>query len=219
MSAEVLLHTLFFAALPDGPAAERAHRLAGTLAGRHGLRGRPLRPERLHVSLSKVGMSPSPPPAKVIDLARRVGDQIALPPFKVAFDRVQSWRRSNGPVVLVGGEERVVGLNWLGHALAEGQGMRPRHFVPHVSLIWSPDFLAERAVEPFSWMVREFVLLHSIHGEGRHEVVGRWPLGGRGGLTAAANPGSGAPRQNAGRPGERRTQAAGGLGGHGDHAA
>jgi 2'-5' RNA ligase len=176
MPAEVLLHSLFFAALPDDPVARRAHRLAGALAGRHRLRGRPLRPERLHVSLCKVGMSPAPPSAKVVDLARRIGERVAPPPFKVTFDRVQSWRRSNGPVVLVGGEDRVVGLNWLGHALAEAQGMKPRRFVPHVSLIWSPDVLPERAVEPFSWMVREFVLIHSIHGEGRHEVLGRWPL-------------------------------------------
>lgn len=176
MSAEVLLHNLFFAVLPDERVAERAHRLAGALAGRHRLRGRPLRPERLHVSLCHVGLSPGPPPEKVVALARQVGDGVALPPFKVAFDRVQSWRRSNGPLVLVGDEDRVTGLNRLGDALAEGQGLRPRRFEPHISLIWGAGALAERAVPPLVWMVREFVLIHSIHGEGRHEVLGRWPL-------------------------------------------
>jgi 2'-5' RNA ligase len=176
MSAEVLLHTLFFAVPLDDRTADRAHRLASALVGRHGLRGRPVRAERLHVSLRQVGMSPGPPPTKVVDLARQVGDRIALPPFKVAFDRIQSWRRSNGPLVLVGEEERVIGLNRLGDALAEGQGLKPRPFVPHVSLVWGADVFAERAVQPLIWTVRDFALIHSIHGEGRHEVLGRWSL-------------------------------------------
>jgi len=176
MSAEVLLHTLFFAVLLDDPIAARAHRLAVALISRQGLRGRPLPPHRLHASLSQVGMSPGPPPTKVIDLARQVGDRITLPPFKVAFDRVQSWRRGNGPLVLVGGEDRLIGLNRLGDALAEAQGLRPRRFEPHVSLVWGAEFIPERAVPPLIWTVRDFALIHSIHGEGRHEVLSRWPL-------------------------------------------
>jgi 2'-5' RNA ligase len=80
--------------------------------------------------------------------------------------------------VLVG-DEGTIGLERLHDALAEAQGRKPDPgFTPHVSLIWSPDFLAERVVEPFSWMVDEFVLIHSIHGQGRHEVLGRWSLRG-----------------------------------------
>ena len=33
-------------------------------------------------------------------------------------------------------------------------------------------------VEPVSWTVDAFVLIHAVHGEGRFDVVGRWPLTG-----------------------------------------
>jgi 2'-5' RNA ligase len=177
MSAEIVLHRLFFAVLLDHPVGERANRLAGTLADAHRLRGRPLPAHRLHVSLCKVGASPGAPPADVVGLACRVGERVAMSPFEVAFDRVQSWRRSNGPVVLVGDDDKLIGLRRLGDALAEAQGMRPnRHVEPHVSLLWTTDELAERAVEPLSWTVRDFALIHSIHGQGRHQVLGRWAL-------------------------------------------
>jgi len=177
MSAEIVLHRLFFAVLLGDVVGERAHRVAATLADAHRLRGRPLPAHRLHVSLCKVGASSGAPPGEAVGLARRVGERVALPSFKVAFDRVQSWRRSNGPVVLVGDDDKVIGLKRLGHTLAEAQGMRPnRHVEPHVSLLWTPDELAERAIEPLSWTVREFALIHSIHGQGRHQVLGRWAL-------------------------------------------
>ena len=81
-------------------------------------------------------------------------------------------------MVLVG-EDEAVGLERLHDALAEARGLAPDPgFVPHLSLIWSPDFLAERIVHPFDWTVREFVLVHSVYGQGHHEVLGRWPLRG-----------------------------------------
>jgi 2'-5' RNA ligase len=80
-------------------------------------------------------------------------------------------------LVLVGDEEKVIGLTWLHEALAEACGWKAEsRFTPHISLIWSSDFLPERAIEPFSWTIREFVLIHSMYGQSRHEVLSRWPL-------------------------------------------
>ena len=177
MSAETLFHSVFFAALPARPEAIRAGGLARALAGEHGFGGFFVPPERLHITLSLVGKQPGPPPEEVIDLARQAGDRITRRPFKVAFNRLQSWQRSNGPLVLVGDDDKITGLKWLSKDLARAQGLKSvRNIVPHVSLLWSSDFLAERMVEPFSWTVREFVLIHSVHGQGRHEILGRWPL-------------------------------------------
>ena len=154
-------------------------RFTSRLAQERPLRGRPIDRSRLHATLGMVGIWPESPPADAIDLAREIGHQIAMRSFKVTFKRLQSWRQSSGPLVLVGDDDELIGLRWLHDALRETCGLQPDpHFCPHISLIWSPDSVPERAVEPFSWMVREFVLIHSVCGQGRHEVLGRWPLRG-----------------------------------------
>jgi 2'-5' RNA ligase len=174
---EPLEHRVFFATRPDELTGARMVRLTRRLAEERLLRGRPMHRSRLHATLGMVGVWPDSPPADAIDLARRIGNQIAMRSFKVTFKRLQSWRRSSGPLVLVGDDDEVVGLRWLHDALYEMCGAQPEpHFCPHISLIWSRDSVSERAVEPFSWMVREFVLIHSVYGQGRHEVLARWPL-------------------------------------------
>jgi 2'-5' RNA ligase len=178
MSGEPQDHRVFFAARLGRPAADRVHRFTRALADTHRLGGHAIPPDRLHVSLAMVGRYRSIVPRTVVDHAGKVAGRVALRPFKATLNRLQSWRPSHGPLVLVG-DEGTIGLERLHDALAEAQGRKPDlGFTPHVSLIWSPDFLAERVVEPFSWMVDEFVLIHSIHGQGRHEVLGRWSLRG-----------------------------------------
>jgi 2'-5' RNA ligase len=46
-----------------------------------------------------------------------------------------------------------------------------------VSLLWDKVEVPPEAFEPIGWTAREFVLLDSVLGEGRHEMLGRWPLG------------------------------------------
>lgn len=170
-------HRVFFAARPDELTGARMVRFTRRLAQERPLRGRPMDRNRLHATLGMVGTWPDSPPADAIGLAKRIGDQIAMRSFKVTFRRLQSWRPSNGPLVLVGDDDEVIGLKWLHDALYETSGAPPEpHFCPHISLIWSRDSVPERAVEPFSWMVREFVLIHSVYGQSRHQVLGRWPL-------------------------------------------
>ena len=170
-------HRVFFATRPDEFTGARIARFTSRLAQEQPLRGRPIGRNRLHATLGMVGVWPESPPADAIDLARQIGDQIAMRPFKVTFKRLQSWRRSSGPLVLVGDDDEVIGLRWLHDALYETCGAPPEpHFYPHISLIWSRDSVPEQAVDPFSWMVREFVLIRSVYGQGRHDVLGCWPL-------------------------------------------
>jgi 2'-5' RNA ligase len=65
-------------------------------------------------------------------------------------------------------------------ALAEAGLVRPRahDFEPHLTLLRDRIAAPEEFIEPVSWRVQEFVLLDSVHGEGRHELLGRWTLGG-----------------------------------------
>jgi RNA 2',3'-cyclic 3'-phosphodiesterase len=171
-------HRLFFAVRPDDETGERIVHFTEALRRRNGLGGRPIDRERLHVSMAMVDRAAQQPTAEVVDFSQRAADRVALRPFKVTFDRVQSWRASRGPLVLVGGEG-VRGLERLHDALHVAHKVPPDpNFKPHVSLIWSRDFLPERVIEPFSWTVREFVLIQSVYGQSRHEVLGRWPLKG-----------------------------------------
>jgi len=177
MSAGIVFDSVFFAALPARHEAIRTGGLARALAGEHGFGGYFVPPERLHITLSRADAPPGAPLEDVVSLARQAGDQIARPPFRVAFNRLQSWRGSNGPLVLVGDDDKVTGLKWLSKDLARAQGRKSaRTIVPHISLVWRTDFLSERVIEPFSWMVREFVLIRSLHGQGCHEILERWPL-------------------------------------------
>jgi RNA 2',3'-cyclic 3'-phosphodiesterase len=47
-----------------------------------------------------------------------------------------------------------------------------------VSLLRDKAEVPKTFVEPISWTAREFVLLDSVLGEGRHEILGRWTLNG-----------------------------------------
>jgi 2'-5' RNA ligase len=51
------------------------------------------------------------------------------------------------------------------------------HFTPHLTLLYASGTVAPRAVQPVSWVVREFVLVHSQIGRNLpYQVLGRWPL-------------------------------------------
>jgi 2'-5' RNA ligase len=45
-----------------------------------------------------------------------------------------------------------------------------------VTLLYDERGIAEHAIEPVSWTVREFVLVHSLRGQSKYIPLGRWPL-------------------------------------------
>ena len=55
---------------------------------------------------------------------------------------------------------------------------REAEIVPHLTVTRDKAAMPETFVEPLSWKVDEFVLIHSVHGEGLYSVAGRWPLVG-----------------------------------------
>jgi 2'-5' RNA ligase len=165
-------HRLFFAAQPDSETAQAIAAFAADLRRAHGLGGAVRAPQLLHITLAFVGRTPGPPAQDVIDHALQAGAAVTARPFVVALNRVQKWT----PVVLVG-DEGVVGVDLLHARLARALGREPDpSFKAHMSLIWNARPLAERAAPPIRFAVREFVLIRSIQGQGRHDVLGRWPL-------------------------------------------
>jgi 2'-5' RNA ligase len=109
---------------------------------------------------------------------------VAMPAFVAAFDRLRSFRgaHANNPLVLLG-DDGVIGLRILHRVLGEALGKtfagrwQPRRFfTPHIRLLYDRLRVAERPIAPVTWMVREFVLVNSLVGLGRHEVLARWTL-------------------------------------------
>jgi 2'-5' RNA ligase len=176
-------NSVFFALCPDPYAARRLDRVAWYLRHKHRLNGRPLADRRLHVSLCNIGdyARLTSEAAAAIDEAVAM---ITMPPFLVAFNEAKSFKSGNKqPVVLVG-EDGVAGLMQFQRELVAaldrtGIGRRKRRlYNPHVTLLYDDRRIPDQPVEAISWIVREFVLVCSLHGQGRHIPLARWPLRG-----------------------------------------
>lgn len=178
---------LFFAIRPDAPTALRIEALGQSLRRDFGLRGKSLGSERFHVTLHLIGdFADGIPPhmmSAALEAARPVAALAAA--FYAGFDRVASFPRAqrNRPLVLLG-EEGVQGIVALQQALLHSLAaahLAPRQgrpFTPHMTLLYDDIPIAPRRVEALIWKVRELLLVRSLLGRGRHEVMARLPLGG-----------------------------------------
>lgn len=173
---------LFLAVFPDPATAARLAALAADQCARHGLRGKPLLPGRLHVTLFHLGDWAGLPPG-VVDATMKAAARVRAAPFEVVFDRVASFdgRRDRLPFVLrcEGGNTALRAFRAeLGGLLREA-GVVPAGsgFEPHVTLAYDARKVAAEPVAPIGWRVDEFVLVHSLLGRARHVRLGGWPLG------------------------------------------
>lgn len=172
----------FFALFPVSGAAEAATQLVQRMRREHGLQGKALPEARLHITLSHLGDFEGIPP-NIVEIARAAAGSIAAPSFEVTFDRVMSFGGKSGnlPFVLWG-KDGVAALTAFQKQLVlalKRHGLRVRSgFRPHMTLLYDDHSVAERLVEPVSWVAREFVLVHSLLGQTRHVHLAHWPLGG-----------------------------------------
>lgn len=183
-TAPRLTDGIFFAVLPDAGAAVRITHRAWRLRGALGLKGEPFAIERLHVSLHHLGDYEGVPPG-IVAAASEAAATVVMPRFNVAFDRAMSFsgRPANLPFVLYG-DDGIAGLMVLHQRL--GTAMRnvglwrwaKPHYTPHMTLLYDTEHVAEHAVETVRWTVREFALVHSLHGRSRYVPLARWPLRG-----------------------------------------
>jgi len=187
MEAVALAETrCFFAVVPDEEARVRIGSLAARLKAAHRMNGALIRPRNLHVSLYGLGDPHGYDDwlrIKAQDTARRVD----LPPFEVAFDYTASFDtgRKRSPFVLRGScLGRLMDFQrTLGRAMVHA-GMCGRvssAFTPHITLLYADRRVDEYPVLPIRWVVREYVLIRSFIGQGRHEHLASWPLRGRDG--------------------------------------
>ena len=166
---------LFLAIVPPADVAARIARLGRHLKIGHDLTGKLLEPEHFHVSLCHLGEGVGVP-ADAVAMATERAASIAMPSFKVAFDRVVSFK--NGAFVLRG-DDSVIGLEVLQQRLSDaldGSPQPARPFTPHVTLLRDRHLVPEHDIEPIEWEVRDIVLVHSLLGRTTHRHLARVPL-------------------------------------------
>lgn len=174
---------LFFALLPDPSASGQASALTQQLREEHGVKGKPIAPERLHVTLHHVGDFLGVPAATMTALQGAMAT-LSSPSFDLSFDRVASFSGKPGhlPWVMLGGQGVAAVMAFqsqldkaLTRAGVSSKASRSR-YTPHLTLLYADHRLDERHIDPISWSVREFVLVHSQIGHNRYTLLGRWPL-------------------------------------------
>jgi 2'-5' RNA ligase len=175
---------IFFAVLPDAQTAARICALAEVFRAEHGFTGNLILPEHLHVTLFHLG-DWNGLPEEIVNLASGAASQVNAPAFDVTFKRAESFRNSTGvyPFVLTGDKEA---RQWRGlhEALRvaltnAGLGGATRgDFTPHITLTYDKVRVKPKTIEPISWAVRDFVLIHSLLGKTTHHHLGSWPLDG-----------------------------------------
>jgi 2'-5' RNA ligase len=168
---------LFLAVLPDQDTAARIAEKARHLRLSHGLTGRGVRPEHFHVTLCHAGDGTGLP-SDVVDRVKARAATVAMPPFRVCFDRAGSFK--NGALVLRG-DDGTIGLEVLQQRLSDAlneQPLKARAFTPHVTLLRDSHRVPEQHIEPIEWTVREIVLVHSLLGRTTHRHIARWSLTG-----------------------------------------
>jgi 2'-5' RNA ligase len=161
---------LFVAAFPDPRTASHIHRFAWRQRQAYRLRGRPTATDRLHVTLWHVSTACFEPPRDLVNEVVRRLASIDMPPFRVSFDRLMSFR--NGALVL-GGDDGVAGLEIVHAMLVDGTVA----ITPHMTLLRDErHVLLEDIDPPIKWTVSELVLVHSLLGRTIHRHLVRVPL-------------------------------------------
>jgi 2'-5' RNA ligase len=173
---------IFFAVLPDaGAKAEMARRVSRACGGDR-MTSSGFAMDRLHVSLCFLATG-ADLSSQIEQRARDAASAVRMQPFAVAFNCLARFSKGDGkrPLVLLG-DEGVVGLTALQRSLGmamrnAGLGRREQpSYAPHVTLLYGTFPIEEQPIEPIRWTVKDFVLVRSHRGRGRHSHLGRWPL-------------------------------------------
>ncbi|MEB2233714.1 RNA 2',3'-cyclic phosphodiesterase [Xanthomonas campestris pv. campestris] len=181
LGEEKTTERLFFAVMADAATATQAAQIGSALLQAGLVEGKPLAPERLHVTLHHLGDYAGGLPPSLVARASQAAERVAQQAFEVEFDRVGTFggRRSQLPCVLRG-EEQVRGLydlqGALGRQLAHVGIAGDAQYTPHMTLLYCNQSLPQRRCDPLRWTVTDFALVRSFLGQSRYQIEGRWSL-------------------------------------------
>ncbi len=175
------LDRLFFAVLPDSQSATEIVRCAHALRKQHAMTSSVQDAGRMHITLQHLGDFVGVP-HRIVESASAAAAAVTMAPFDVTFDRAVSFGGDPKalPFVLLGGENTALKdfNKALGAAMAKALLPPDKTFTPHVTILRDRVSAPETPIEPITWKVREFVLIHSLIGQTRHIPLGRWALHG-----------------------------------------
>ena len=175
-AAEAGRQSLFYALIPPPAVTEQVVALTAELRARHGLKGKPLLPQHLHVTLVSAADLPDGMPPEYIEAAQAAAASMRHPPLDVVFDRALSF--PNGAFVLSGAGS--AGVHSYARLLRESLkrfGLKPEPAsAPHMTLLYGRQRVDEHAIEPVRWTAASFSLVLSHVGKKQHDPLGAWPL-------------------------------------------
>lgn len=128
--------------------------------------------ERFHCTLVRLGDSRGMT-SGVIGTIIRAAQSLIAEPFPITLDEIDG----NLLKVRKGVRAAAAFQRALVQRLrASGVVLPPHTFWLHLSLAYRGTSNGRAKIHPIGWLAEDFLLIRSIHGEGRHEEVGRWPL-------------------------------------------
>lgn len=169
-------HRLFFALWPDDSLRERIG--AAVLPQLEGRRARKVRLANLHITLAFLGSVLESDLAKIVEAGNRTRGE----PFDLTINRLESWRAAHVACLMIAPvpaplAKLVECLRF--NLLERNVEVDRKEFRAHVTVArdWRDRRLDEH-IGPFTWPVRDFVLVDSKPGrEGsEYRIVHRWPL-------------------------------------------
>ena len=172
------LEAQFLCIMPDALTGQGIYRLGGRLRSGNALTGRLIGLERLHVSLQSVMLS-----TPLQTLVQACG-RVRFPAFDLCLNKIGSFTNSRQakPFVLWvdEGRDELLALRMALHRELS-RDVRPKPQLdnlatPHLTLLYDRRMVPEYPILPIRWRVRDFVLVRSFVGQGRYEILGRWPL-------------------------------------------
>lgn len=139
--------------------------------------GHAVRPEHLHLTTA-ITEDHAIFPVAIAEAMRAIGDRIFADQFPIVLDQIAASHRS---VVMVPSEplrtfhafQRQLACGMARAGIGQRRDWR---FSPHVTLLYRHGAPLRQWTDTLSWTATEFVLIHSLLGETRHEVLARWPL-------------------------------------------
>ncbi len=177
-------HNIFFALYPPSEISAAICGFTDRMFDAGTLRGPRVARDCLHISLNHLGAFQDLP-NWLIDESCETVSKLKVRPFEVVLNRFISFENRNRlrPRVLTG-DDGLIGVDGLYQELNAVLGAAglphgsQRIARPHLTLSREENALPEDFIEPVSWWVRDFRLIHSPRGESRHNVLGCWPLEG-----------------------------------------
>lgn len=173
---------LMFLIYPDSATATRIAHLTEQLRVQHGLKGRHVAAERLHVTLFHLGDFAGLP-ARREAASRAAVETLKAAPFSVEFDHVMSFGGGPGRQLLVlrasTGVDALLDFQRQMTQTLRRAGLgeyEPAQFTPHMTLFYGDHRIETQHIEPFRFVVQEFVLVQSLLGRTQHQTLATWKL-------------------------------------------